>query len=78
MGLLRKNYARKVAKADARVAALTQESTDLKLQRSQAEAAMAHHEAQRLRAELDALHARYVELENSVHERSGPPAQRRS
>lgn len=70
MGLLRKNsaskLARKVEKADARVAALQQESTQLQLQRSRAEKDMAQFESQRLRADLDALHARYVELEREV------------
>ncbi|HUR75845.1 MAG TPA: hypothetical protein VMZ00_16300 [Sporichthya sp.] len=75
MGLLRKNYARKFAKADARVAALTQESTELQLRRSEAEAAMAQLEAQRLRADLEALQARYVHLQSLVQ---GAPAQRRA
>jgi chromosome segregation ATPase len=77
MGLLRKNYARRAAKADARVAALARESTELQLRRSQAEAAMAQFEAQRLRAELEALQARYAQLQHAGPETSGPPAQRR-
>ncbi|MBA3743916.1 hypothetical protein [Sporichthya sp.] len=66
MGLLRKNLARKSARADARVAALQEESRELQLRRSQAETAMAQFESDRLRADLDALHARYVELERAV------------
>ncbi len=66
MGLLRKNLARKSAKADARVAALQEESRELQLRRSQAETAMAQFESDRLRADLDALHARYVELERAA------------
>ncbi len=66
MGLLRKNLARKSAKAEARVAALQEESRELQLRRSQAETAMAQFESDRLRADLDALHARYVELERSA------------
>jgi hypothetical protein len=82
MGLLRKNYARKAAKADARVAALAQESTKLQLRRSQAETTLAQFEAERLRADLEALHARYVALEHDTghHPEAAPapPAQRRA
>jgi hypothetical protein len=64
--MFRSNLARKSAKADARVAALTEESTQLQLRRSQAETALAQFEAQRLRADLEALHAQYVALERDV------------
>lgn len=66
MALFRKNYARKVAKADARVAALAAQSTELQLRRSKADAEIAQREAERLRAELDALHVRYATLEHRV------------
>lgn len=73
MGLLRKNLARKSAKANARVAALELESAELQLQRSQAETVLAQCEADRLRADLQALQVRYAELE---HRADTPPAQR--
>ena len=38
MGLFRKNYARKAAKAEAKVAALTEQSMRLQIQRSRADA----------------------------------------
>ena len=78
MGMFRSNLARKSAKADARVAALAQESTQLQLQRSKAETALAQFEADRLRLDLEALHAQYVALESSVHASASPPAQRRA
>jgi hypothetical protein len=82
MGLLRRNsgkqLGRKVAKADAKVAALTEESTQLQLRRSQAQTAMARFEADRLRADLEALHVRYAELERSVNAALPGQAQRRS
>lgn len=69
--LFRKNYARKVAKADARVTALSEKSAELQVLRSQAEAEIAQREAERLRAELDALQARYVTLEHRVAKQRG-------
>ncbi|GAA0625034.1 hypothetical protein GCM10009547_30320 [Sporichthya brevicatena] len=57
---------RKLAKAEARVAALTEESTALALRRSQAETALAQSEVHRLRAELDALSVRYAALERRL------------
>ena len=78
MGLLRKNLARKAARADARVAALTQESTQLQLRRSQAQTAIAQLEVERLRADLDALQARYTALEQRVQAPLPEQAQRRS
>jgi predicted nucleic acid-binding Zn-ribbon protein len=78
MGLLRKNLARKAAKADARVAALTQESTQLQLRRSQAQTAIAQLEVERLRADLDALQARYTALEQRAAAPLPEQAHRRS
>ncbi len=57
---------RKLAKAEARVAALTEESAALALRRSQAETDLARSEVNRLRAELDALSVRYAALERRV------------
>ncbi len=57
---------RKLAKAEARVAALTDESTQIALRRSQAETALAQSEVNRLRAEFDALHVRYIALERRM------------
>jgi hypothetical protein len=54
---------RRLAKAEARVTVLTEEAAKVAVRRSAAEAALAQAEVTRLRAELDALHVRYVELE---------------
>jgi chromosome segregation ATPase len=82
MRLLRRNtghqLVRKAAKADAKVAALTEESTQLQLRRSQAQTTLAQFEANRLRADLEALHARYTELERSRDVPLPGQAQRRS
>lgn len=57
---------RKLARAEARVAVLTEEAARIAMRRSQAETALAQSEVNRLRAELDALHVRYVELERRM------------
>lgn len=72
MGLFRTNLARKAAKADARVAALTERSTQLQLRRSQAQTAMAQAEVDRLRADLDALRARYAALKHHAEAKEIP------
>ena len=57
---------RKLARAEARVAVLTEEAARIAIRRSEAEAALAQSEVKRLRAELDALHVRYSELERRM------------
>jgi hypothetical protein len=66
MALFRKNYARKVAKANAKVAELTEASMQLQVRRSRAEAEIAQREAEKLRAENEVLKARYTALERGA------------
>ncbi|WP_019877942.1 hypothetical protein [Sporichthya polymorpha] len=60
-----KRSARRFARADAKVARLAQASAELAAQRSAAEAEIARQEAAELRANLDALQARYTDARRS-------------
>ncbi|GAA0625026.1 hypothetical protein GCM10009547_30310 [Sporichthya brevicatena] len=58
--------ARRFAKADAKVARLAQASAELAAQRSAAEAEIARQEAAELRANIDALQARYADARRAT------------